>query len=66
MIDLNNEKIAEILHYHIMHESLDKFIIDPVLAPYEDNEEIIDILANAIHVTGAKYFVQGYLLGKSK
>ena len=64
MININSEKVAEVLYYHILHESLDDFILDPVLIPYEDNEELHEIVASAIDETGKKYFKLGYLLGK--
>jgi DNA-binding protein YbaB len=64
MINLDNKKIAEVLYQHITHESLDSFIIDPVLLPYENNEEIHDIIACAINDTSKEYFKLGYLLAK--
>jgi hypothetical protein len=64
MVDLSNREIAEILYYHIMHEGLDNFIRDPILAPYESNEKLHDTIASAITDTGKQYFLQGYLLGK--
>ena len=64
MIDFTKNKVAEIIHYYISHEGLDGYILDPILAPYEKDEEMSDIIATAIHDAGKQYFVIGYLLGK--
>jgi len=64
MIDLTNRKIAEVLYCNINRERLDNFIVDSLLASYEDNEEVVDILATIVHDAGKEYFIQGYLLAK--
>lgn len=67
MIKLNNEKIVDIIFYHIMHNSLDAKVINPILDEYED--EVDSKTFNLIHKVSSKiaeaYFKEGYLLGKS-
>ena len=63
-IEISNEKIAEIVHYHIAHESLDSEIFDHYLKDYEHDEPLHEILAGVTYDIARYFFKQGFLLGR--
>jgi len=64
MIDFTDRQKAEIFYEHIKEESLDNFILDPVLIPTESHEDLNNIIAKAVWTAGKEYFIQGFLLGR--